>query len=138
MRSGLRLRALEPFVAAVSVMAAVLGLVLSAAIYQRGVGRLESERTVLGAVYPVLFTAYGIDAGVTRFLVEPLKSVAAWSYGFIDRKVIDGAAEGTGKLSMVLGRLVSGLQTGETDVYASLTGVGFVVLMGVAIWLGRG
>jgi len=134
---GLEAEGLEPFVAAMSVMAAVLGLCIAAAFYLRGVDRIESERTTLGPVYPVLVSAYGVDALVTRILVKPLEAVASWSYRVVDRKVIDGAAEGTGKLSMVLGRLMSGLQTGETDVYASLLGVGFVVLMGLAIWLGR-
>jgi NADH-quinone oxidoreductase subunit L len=133
----LEAEALDPVVAGVSVAVAVIGVLLAVALYRRGVESLEAERTKLGPAHAVLFNAYGVDAFVARFLVAPLERAASWSYEFVDRKVIDGAAEGAGKLSQLLGRFAVGLQTGETDVYASLLGVGFVVLMGVAIWLGR-
>jgi len=134
---GLESEPLNFSVAAMSVMAAVLGLTLSAAMYQRGVVRIDAERRLLGPLQPVFFSAYGVDAFVTRFLNRPLKAIAVWLYEILDRKAIDGAAEGTGKLTMRLGRYMTVLQTGETDVYASLIGVGFVVLMGIAILLGR-
>ncbi len=134
---GLESEGLDPVVAGVSVMIAVLGVFIAGAVYMRGVERLEDERKVLGPVHGVLFNAYGVDAFVTRFLAAPLRGVAVWFYEVVDRKVIDGAAEGAGKLSMSLGRMASALQTGETDVYASLLAVGFVVLMGIAIWVGR-
>lgn len=134
---GHEAEALDPVVAAVSVTVAVIGVLLAAAFYRQGVDRLETERTSLGPVHGVLFSAYGVDGFVTRFLVAPLAKVASWFYEVVDRKVIDGAVEGTAKVTVLLGRLTSGLQTGETDVYASLLGVGFVVLMGIAIWLGR-
>lgn len=135
---GLPHEGLEPLVAGTSVMIATLGVFLALALYTTGLPLAEKLAGRFGALRQLVLDGWGIDRLLGRLVIRPVSAVADSLYSRLDRKVIDGAVEGTGKLAGLLGRVMSGMQSGETDVYASLSAVGFIVLMGLALWIGRG
>ncbi len=129
--------ALEAIVAAASVVMALIGISVAAVLYGRGLDRSEALRTRYAAVHALAFGGWGVDSLVSRTIVKPVAWFAAWVHRRIDRQVIDGFVEGLGPVTQRVGSFMSGLQSGETDVYASLVAVGFIVLMGIALWMGR-
>lgn len=125
-------------VVALALMAATVGTLAAFLVYQRANERVEWARERFPRAISVLVSGYRIDAIVDRAIVRPAGAIARWLAGFVDRRVVDGAAEGVGRGGMWLGKVAASLQTGETDIYVSLMGVGVVVLMGIALWMGRG
>ncbi len=123
---------------AFALMAAVLGIFAGLAVYR---GSRTSLRTAIPRLARFADAAQGgfsVDTVVDHVVVRPTLALARGLSGLLDQRVIDRVAEGIGALTVRLGGAVRGLQTGETDVYASLIVVGFVVLMGLGYWLGRG
>lgn len=138
MLMGHELPAMDLAVAALSLMAATLGTVAAFLLYVRGAERIAWARERFPRTVSFVFDGYRVDSLVEIVIIRPLKAVASWFAAIVDARVIDGAAEGVGKGGMWLGKIAASVQTGETDIYVSLMGVGFVVLMGIALWIGRG
>ncbi len=134
---GLEAEGLEAAVAGTSVLVAAAGIVAGMLLYAGDFARADALRSRFQRVHDLAFAGWGIDALVRRVIVAPTSAVADWVYRKVDRIVIDGGVEGAGKLTQSFGKLASGLQSGETDVYASLVAVGFIVLMGIVLWIGR-
>jgi NADH-quinone oxidoreductase subunit L len=126
---------LDPLVVAASVGAVVLGA--GAAVF--GLKRAARHPAVPEwRVTEWVRSGFGIDALYARVVVRPVLAAATWVAERFDRGIIDGAVERTVPASRWLGARINALQSGETEVYASLVGVGFVLLMGLVLWLGRG
>ncbi len=81
-------------------------------------------------------SGYGVDGLVMRFAswTERSASVAVARF---DRAVVDGAVMSVPKAVRALGRVVNDMQTGEGPLYASLTAVGALLLVAIALWVGR-
>ncbi|MDO9557810.1 MAG: NADH-quinone oxidoreductase subunit L [Coriobacteriia bacterium] len=130
--------ALEPVVAIVSALVALTGVAVGWSFYRRGPSADTVLETRLGAVYPTAANAFGVDALLTRLFVRPARSFAEKVYDAIDRRLIDGAVNGVGKLAVGAGRLAAGLQTGQIDLAAAMVGAGIVFLTALVIgWGGR-
>ena len=134
---GLEPEVLSFAVAGVSVMVAVLGLCSACALYVNGLGQATRLIERFSALHGLLLRGWGVDALVHRVFVVPVVRFAGGLYVWIDRLIIDRAVEGVGTGSRFIGRVMADLQSGETDVYASLAAVGFIVLMGIVLWIGR-
>lgn len=134
---GLEAEGLELPVALTSVAVALLGVAVSAALYAGEGRRAEALKARVGRVHDAAFAGWRVDDLVRAAVVRPVVAIARWLYARVDRRVIDGAVEGVGLGAGWIGRFMSGLQSGETDVYASLVAVGFIVLMGIVMWIGR-
>lgn len=81
-------------------------------------------------------SGFGFDAFVQRAVVQPVVACAQWVARVADVRVVDGTVELVARAARGLGAALARVQTGETDVYASLVAVGFVVLTAVVVWLG--
>jgi NADH-quinone oxidoreductase subunit L len=80
---------------------------------------------------------YGWDAFVQRTVVLPTVSLAMLAYAFVDRIVIDGIVEGSGRAAKALGSWLSELQNGDVQWYSALVAAGGVLAVTLAWWLGR-
>jgi len=86
----------------------------------------------------VLAGGFGIDRLNDRLFVRPLKACARLFAEVIDPRVIDGAVNGMGSLSMALGRLAAGLQTGELRHYAVSLIAGACALIVLTVFFAGG
>lgn len=87
------------------------------------------------ALKTAAFTGLGVDAAATRFVVRPVTALARATDAMGDRLVIDGAAEGVATFATWLGGLMSEVQNGDGQWYASLMATGVVLLVAAAVWL---
>jgi NADH:ubiquinone oxidoreductase subunit 5 (subunit L)/multisubunit Na+/H+ antiporter MnhA subunit len=117
------------------VGAVVLGAGTAVVLLRRSVHRVAASEPRLTEW---VRSGFGIDALYCRVIVRPALAAATWVAERFDRRLVDGAIEGSVPASRWLGARINALQSGETEVYASLVGVGFVLLMGLVLWLGRG
>ena len=132
---GAQAHALQPFIVAASVGAVVLGAGAALTSVRRSASRpAVPESRATGWMR----SGFGFDALYSHGFVRPVLAAARWVADRFDRRVIDGAVEATVPASRWLGARINALQSGETEIYASLVGVGFVLLMGLVLWLGRG
>ena len=86
----------------------------------------------------VLASGFGIDNFYDLLLVRPLKTCARFFAVIIDPRLIDGAVNGLGSLSLALGRLSAGLQTGQLRHYAVSLVAGAFVLIAITVCLAGG
>jgi NADH-quinone oxidoreductase subunit L len=86
----------------------------------------------------VLASGFGIDRLNDRLFVRPLKACARLFAAVIDPRVIDGAVNGMGSLSMALGRFTAGLQTGELRHYAVSLIAGAFALIALTVFFAGG
>jgi NADH:ubiquinone oxidoreductase subunit 5 (subunit L)/multisubunit Na+/H+ antiporter MnhA subunit len=63
-----------------------------------------------------------------------VKGLARFSARFIDSRIIDGAVNGAGNLTMSAGRLLAALQTGELRHYAFAVVAGTFIIIGTALY----
>jgi hypothetical protein len=62
---------------------------------------------------------------------------AMLAYAFLDRIVIDGVAEGGGRMAKRIGEAFADVQNGDVQFYTALVGLGAVIAIAATIWLGR-
>jgi len=86
----------------------------------------------------VLASGFGIDRLNDWLFVRPLKAVARFFAAVVDARVIDGAVNGLGGLSMALGRLTAGLQTGQLRHYAVSLIAGAFALIALTVFFAGG
>jgi NADH-quinone oxidoreductase subunit L len=141
-----------PWVAALSVTAAGLGLVAGWAVYRRW--REPDPITALGPVYTLLWNKYYLDAiywnGIIRPVRDPLAAFVYWTNQNVldgvvngtakvtqvssrgvqafDRDVIDGAVNGIGQTAGFTGGVLRYLQSGNVQRYAAFLFAGVVIL----------
>ncbi len=116
------------------------GIFLAYTLYKKGLEHAERDPLdeKLGAVAPVLGHAYYYDAGVSKLVGGPGRTLATWLANVVDDKIIDGAVNGVGSLFTLLARGVQTLQDGRVRRYALGITVGTAAaLLYVVIWLGR-
>jgi NADH-quinone oxidoreductase subunit L len=80
---------------------------------------------------------FGIDTLFNLVFVHPLKAVSGFSATVVDRAV-DWAVNGLASLSMAMGRLSAGMQTGQIRHYAVSLIAGAFVLIAVTICFAGG
>lgn len=86
----------------------------------------------------VLASGFGVDRLYDALFVRPLKACARFFAAVVDARVIDGAVNGLGSLSMALGRLAAGLQTGELRHYAVSLIAGAFALIVLTVFFAGG
>jgi len=86
----------------------------------------------------VLASGFGIDRFCELLLVRPLKACARFFAVIIDPRLIDGAVNGIGSLSLALGRISAGLQTGQLRHYAVSLIAGAFTLIAITVCLAGG
>jgi len=89
-------------------------------------------------VSEALASGFGVDRLYERLFVRPLKTMARFCFSVIDSRFVDGLVNGFGALSMALGTLVAGYQSGFLRRYAASLAGGAVALIALSIWFQGG
>jgi NADH-quinone oxidoreductase subunit L len=119
-----------------AIQGIVITVILTAAFYLFTRKRREVE--ALGCALPgtaaLLHGGFGLDRINDVLLAGPVKGLARFSARFIDSRIIDGAVNGAGNLTMSAGRLLAALQTGELRHYAFAVVAGTFIIIGTALY----
>ncbi len=120
-----------------SVAVALLGIALGWSVVRTGAAGDEALEARLGGAWRGASAGWGMDAAVNRLVIRPSMTIARVTFAFVDRFIIDGMAEGSATLARRVGGVFARLQTGDAQWYATLIGVGVLIMLVATVWLGR-
>ena len=112
---------------AVSVSIALLALLLAISMYKKKTD--EEPLTALGKFF---YNKWHIDELYNKGIVQPLNRFAGFLKNIIEKQVIDGAVNGTGKLVQYSARKVRLIQNGQVGYYILFMVAGIILLF--MIW----
>ena len=120
----------EPFdygFAALSLIGAALGILVGYRVYLRW--RTPDPLVALGPAYVFVERKYLIDDLYLQGIVRPIQYPAAADVDRFDRRVIDGAVNGAGRLARETGSVLRYLQSGSVQRYAAILVAAVFVLV---------
>jgi NADH-quinone oxidoreductase subunit L len=112
--------------AVVSVVVVLLGIGVGWAVYGRA--RERDPLLSMGPLSTLLRRTYYMDDLYLRGVVKPIQYPMAAAVDAFDRRVVDGAVNGVGVGTTVLGRFLRYVQTGNVQRYAVFLFGGVAVL----------
>ena len=118
---------LEWTLMAVSVSIAFIALLLAISMYKKKTD--EEPSTALGKFF---YHKWHIDEFYNEVIVQPLNRFAGFLKNIIEKQVIDGAVNGTGKLVQYSARKVRLIQNGQVGYYILFMVAGIILLF--MIW----
>ncbi len=121
--------------AAVSVLAALIGIGIGFVTYRSPEPRWRSFEESFEPLWGTWERAYSVDDIYGRVLVAPGLRVAKLAAFEVDAGVVDGAVNGVGRLVRSAGQWVRPLQTGYVRNYGALFLAGSLVIV---VWLVMG
>lgn len=128
--------ALDIRVAVASTLLAVVGICGGWLLAPRMQGDLT--QAPFGHLWALMKTGWGADAFVDQVVVRPVMALSRGLYLGVDRAVVDGVVEGTAGGTRRIGRLLTSLQSGDAQWYATMLGAGVVALLALVSYIGRG
>jgi NADH-quinone oxidoreductase subunit L len=114
--------------AAVSVMAGLIGLAAAWAMYGRRPVEADDIGVARGPLHRLVLNKYYVDEIYHALFVQPLFAVCAWCARVFDLGVIDGAVNGVGRVVVAWARGLRRLQTGFVMNYALTMLLGAVAM----------
>ena len=117
--------------AAVSVLAGIIGISIAAALYLGPEDRRERLLAKVRRPWFAMENAYWVDQMYGRMIVLPGKKASNWAAFSFDTKLVDGIANGVGVLVQRVSTALRPLQTGLVRNYALILAAGVV---GLVIW----
>jgi NADH-quinone oxidoreductase subunit L len=111
----------------VSVAIAAIALVIALSRYSK-----QTDEEPSSAIGKFFYHKWYIDELYQKAIIEPLNKFALFLKEFIEKKVIDGAVNGTGKLVQFSARKVRLIQNGQAGYYILFMVVGIIILF--LIW----
>jgi NADH-quinone oxidoreductase subunit L len=127
---------LDITVALASTLLALVGLIAGWKVSANGASTLE--RPPFARVSALMRSGWAADATVDRLVLKPVMFISNLLYGLVDRKVVDGVAEGAAPGARGVGRFFTSLQSGDAQWYATMLGAGAVALLALVSYIGRG
>jgi NADH-quinone oxidoreductase subunit L len=115
----------------VSVLAAVGGISLAAAVVLRKPQVAEEFREDYGFLYDLFLNKWWVDELYQAVIIDPLRAVAGFFWQVFDVKGIDGTLHGIADGAQRSGGLLSRLQTGFVQNYALSMAAGLALVL---IW----
>ena len=147
---------------AFSVMIALIGIVTAYRFYVQNPAIAEGLKERYAGAHSLLYNKYFVDElynatfikgfmkssfgmwGFDRRVVDGAVNgtgwttvFASWISGLLDRYVVDGAVNGAARLAVMAGGSVRRVQTGNVRNYAAIIGVGIVLVLAWFV-IGRG
>ena len=122
--------------AIVSLSIALLGILLAWAMYKRNPYLAPSTLgRVSGPIYTLLLNKYYFDEAYERFITGKIyyRGIAQIS-DWIDRNIVDRIVNIVGWLGANFGSLIRELQTGQTQMYATVTSAGIIIIAAIYIF----
>jgi NADH-quinone oxidoreductase subunit L len=119
---------------AVSVAAALAGLLVAWEMYVRGRADLAKVGVPQNAIHRLLLNKYYVDELYDRAIVQPIFALSRWCAEVFDAGVIDGAVNGVATVVERAARRLRRYQTGFVMNYALSMLVGVVALLGWFLW----
>jgi NADH-quinone oxidoreductase subunit L len=119
---------------AVSVAAALAGLLVAWEMYVRGRADLAKVGVPQNAIHRLLLNKYYVDELYDRAIVQPIFALSRWCAEVFDAGVIDGAVNGVATVVEQAARRLRRYQTGFVMNYALSMLVGVVALLGWFLW----
>ena len=127
---------LDLTVAATSTVLAVIGLFAGWKV--AGVDHPAFGRAPVPRVAALMRSGWGADVFVERAVLRPVVGVSNALYAVVDRRIVDPIAEGTAAVARGIGRVLTTLQSGDVQWYATMLGAGAVALLALVSYVGRG
>jgi NADH-quinone oxidoreductase subunit L len=118
---------MEWILMAVSVSIALIALIISISIYTKKTD--DAPKTVIGKFF---YNKWYVDECYQEAIVLPLNRFAGFLKNIIEKQVIDGAVNGTGKLVQYSARKVRLIQNGQVGYYILFMVIGIILLF--AFW----
>ncbi len=123
----------EVLLMAVSLAVAISGILLARHIYTQRPALADRLATNFRGVYRLLWNKWYLDNIYEWVVVIPLQKLSqAFFFRFIDKGVIDGAINGSGRMTGAFSNALRRLQTGVTPNYITMFVAGIVLVLG---WL---
>ncbi len=119
---------------AVSVAAALAGLLVAWQMYLGGKADLAKVGVPQNGVHRLLLHKYYVDELYDRLIVRPIFALSRWCAETFDMRVIDGAVNGVATAVQGLAGRLRRYQTGFVMNYALSMLVGVVALLGWFLW----
>ena len=107
----------------VSVAIAAIALVIALSRYSK-----QTDEEPSSAIGKFFYHKWYIDELYQKAIIEPLNKFALFLKEFIEKKVIDGAVNGTGKLVQFSARKVRLIQNGQAGYYILFMVLGIITL----------
>jgi NADH-quinone oxidoreductase subunit L len=127
---------IELSVMALSTVISLFGLVYAWARYIRKEQWPLTLANLFGWMRPALDNLWYVDRVYNFLIVRPLKAVAGWFAGFFDPKIVDGAVNGVGGVTLDLGEYVRRIQNGAIPTYAVSILLGAVAVLLYFLFIG--
>jgi NADH-quinone oxidoreductase subunit L len=108
---------------AASVSIALIALLIALTIYRK-----KADGEPQTAVGKFLYNKWHVDELYDTVIVNPLNQFAGFLKNFIEKNVIDGAVNGTGKLVQYSARQIRLVQNGQVGYYILFMVLGMVLL----------
>ena len=122
--------------AIISLSIALLGILLAWAMYKQNPYLAPSTLgRVSGPIYTLLLNKYYFDEAYEQFITGKIyyRGIARVS-DWIDRNIVDRIVNIVGWLGANFGSLIRELQTGQTQMYATVTSVGIIIIAAIYLF----
>lgn len=116
----------------ISVVVALLGVGLAAAMYWRPYIQPDKLTAALKPLYLVSFRKFGVDEGEYWIVVAPGK-ILSHVIDLFDRYLVDGIVNLIGKLVYVIGLGSKYTQTGQVQTYGIAAAIGVFLIVFIAM-----
>jgi NADH-quinone oxidoreductase subunit L len=114
---------IEWILMAVSVAIALIAIVLAIFIYKK-----KTDAAPTTAMGKFFYNKWHIDELYNEAIVNPLNRFAGFLKNIVEKQIIDGAVNGTGKLVQYSSRKVRLIQNGQVGYYILFMVVGIILL----------
>jgi NADH-quinone oxidoreductase subunit L len=112
----------------IAVLAAVVSIAWA---YNRFIkkGTLPAEEGKLSGFANLVYKKYWIDEIYDAVIVKPLLFFSEWGYAVVDRIMVDGIVVWSGRLSLVTGKQLRKLQSGNIGFYLLMMVLGVIGIL---------
>ena len=127
-----------PAAAGIMVVASLLGLAGIATayiLYVKSPGLPDRLAQQWREAYTLSFNKWYVDEFYDRTIVQPTVALANWLWKMVDVAVIDGMVNGVADATVLWGRALRLVQSGEVQHYALAMALGAVAILGMYLLL---
>ena len=127
----------NPLIAGLSLLVAIMGILIGWFFYGRKdwqPGQKDPLRKLLGPLFVAFERKWWVDEIYDFLLLRPYKDAAMILAEPVDQGLVDGAANGLGKLTSLFSRGLGVIQNGLVRSYALMIFIGVAAILGYLIF----